>query len=339
MLSVRWIQHLAFWAVSFYVLLNVFKLGDAPTSVDYIYTAIFHVSLVIGVYAYLWIGVNTFLKRLKYSLSISAFFGIITSAAYLNDLIFDKLIDFVLTGYYFISYYEYVDLLKFHLVYLSVATLLKLSKSWFKLAEAEKKVAQSKQEKNKAELEALKSQINPHFLFNSLNNIYSLSRKASPKTSQSILILSDMMRYVLYETKEDFVKLTDEVRFLKNFVDLQKLRIDEKSKISLKVKVENKKLKIAPLLLLPFLENSFKHGVKGDTGNTFASFELKCVGNELFFNAENNSGESKEDISSGGIGLRNVIRRLDILYPEKYELDIKDEGGVFQISLKLMLDE
>ncbi len=220
-----------------------------------------------------------------------------------------------------------------------MTTLLKLSKSWFKLAEAEKQISITKEEKTKAELEALKSQINPHFLFNSLNNIYSLSRKSSDKTSESILILSDMMRYVLYETRSAYVKLKDEVRFIENFVQLQKLRIGEKSEIKLEIEINNDELKVAPLIFLTFLENSFKHGVKGDIGKTFAHFTLKNDKNTLLFNAENNKGETKDEEGGRGIGLNNVIRRLDILYPNKYKLTINDEGEVFQINLKLVLDE
>ncbi|PKP35673.1 MAG: hypothetical protein CVU00_01210 [Bacteroidetes bacterium HGW-Bacteroidetes-17] len=335
----RWFQHFAFWAVSFYVLLNIFKLGDTPTSIDYIYTGIFHTSLVLSVYANLWLGITIFLKKRSYNSAMSVFTGTIVLAAFVNNLIFERIVDYILPGYYFISYYDFIDLIKFHLVYVSISTLLKLSKSWFKLAEAEKLIAVSQQEKNKAELEALKSQINPHFLFNSLNNIHALSRQASPKTSKSILVLSEMMRYVLYETKADYVKLSAEIQFLNNFVELQKLRIDERSEIKLDVDLENDKLNIAPLILLPFFENSFKHGVKGNTGNTFARFELKNKGNELLFFAENNKGKSKDEEGSHGIGLANVIRRLDILYSDKYKLDIVDEGEVFQINLKLVLDE
>jgi len=339
MLPKRWFQHLAFWAVSFYVLLNIFKLGDTATSIDYIYTGVFHISLVLSVYANLWLGIKVFLKRKSYASAIRVFTGTIVLGAFINNLIFEKLIDYILTGYYFISYYDFVDLIKFHLVYVSISTLLKLSKSWFKLAEAEKQIAVSEQEKNKAELEALKSQINPHFLFNSLNNIHALSRKSSPKTSKSILILSDMMRYVLYETKADYVKLADEIQFLNNYVELQKLRIDDRSEIKFDVDLENDKLKIAPLILLPFFENSFKHGVKGNTGNTFARFEIKNTEKKLIFFAENNKGKSKDEEGSHGIGLANVIRRLDLLYPGKYELDINNESEVFQINLKLKLDE
>jgi LytS/YehU family sensor histidine kinase len=259
--------------------------------------------------------------------------------SFFNIILFEDLIDYLLPGYYFISYYEFLDILKFTISFIIISTLLKLSKSWFQMLEAENRIVRLESENISSELKALKLQINPHFLFNSLNNIYSLARKSSPKTGDSILILSDMMRYVLYETKSDFVKLSDEIQFFKNFVELQKLRIDEHSKIELKVDLDNNKLEIAPMILMPFFENSFKHGVKGDVGQTFAKFELKTSKNQLSFSAENNKGESNENRDGHGIGIENVKRRLDILYPDKYDLKIEEEDTLFKVNLKLTLKE
>lgn len=259
--------------------------------------------------------------------------------SFFNIILFENLIDYIFPGYYFIAYYEFIDIFEFTISFVAISTLLKLSKGYFKMLEAEHKIVKLESENVSSELKALKLQINPHFLFNSLNNIYSLARKSSPKTGDSILILSDMMRYVLYETKSDFVKLSDEIQFFKNFVELQKLRIDENSKIELNVDLDNTKLEIAPMILMPFFENSFKHGVKGDIGKTFAKFELKTSKNQLSFSAENNKGESNENSDDHGIGLENVKRRLDILYPEKYVLKIEEDDNLFKVNLKLTLKE
>ncbi len=338
-IKTQWIQHIGFWMLSFYILLNILRLGNNIQKIDLIYTALFMINILGVVYVNLKILIPLFLARKKYIWF--SVLGIINLLLFsdLNIWLFDYFVDYILPNYYFISYYNLEDILKFHLAFLVLTTLIKLSKAWFLLAETEKQVAIAKDEKNMAELEALKSQINPHFLFNSLNNIYSLSRKSSDKTSESILILSDMMRYVLYETSSDYVKLKDEVKFMKDFVQLQKLRIDKNSEIKLEVDISNFELKVAPLIFLTFLENSFKHGVKGDIGNTFAHFELKNDKNVLSFHAENNKCETKDEESGTGIGLTNVVRRLDILYPNKYELDINDRGDIFQINLKLVLDE
>lgn len=335
----RILQHVVFWFLSFYVLLKVFQLSDTIAEIDFIYTFMFMLGLIGAVYMNVLYLIPQFLAKQKYlpyailtimNLGLWSFFNII---------LFEDLIDYILAGYYFISYYEFLDILKFTLSFVVISTLLKLSKSWFQMLEAENRIVRLESENVSSELKALKLQINPHFLFNSLNNIYSLARKSSPKTGDSIIILSEMMRYVLYETKSDFVKLSDEIQFFKNFVELQKLRIDENSQIELIVDLDNTKLKIAPMILMPFFENSFKHGVKGDVGKTFAKFELKTSENQLSFSAENNKGESIENSGEHGIGLENVKRRLDILYPEKHVLKIEDDNNLFKVNLKLILKE
>jgi sensor histidine kinase YesM len=339
-IKTQWIQHLGFWFLSFYILLNVLRLNNEIQKIDLIYTALFSINILAVVYVNLKILIPRFLAKKKYAwFSILSFLNLLLFSD-LNIWLFNYFVDYILPNYYFISYYELEDILKFHLAFLVLTTLIKLSKAWFKMQETEKKIAQVNEEKITAELEALKSQINPHFLFNSLNNIYSLSRKSSKKTSDSILILSDMMRYVLYETRSKTVKLSDEVKFMNNFVELQKLRIDERSSIEFKVDLDNDKLKMAPLIFLPFLENSFKHGVKGNIGNTYAKFELKSVKTELLFIAENSKAQSDIlDEKNQGVGLENVKRRLEILYPQKHELVIEDQEDIFKINLKLVLDE
>lgn len=336
-LKSQWIQHLGFWVLSFYILLNVFRLSYDIQKIDLIYTALFMVNIFGLVYVNLKILIPRFLARKKYMwYAVLGFLNLLLFSD-LNIWLFNYFVDFLLPGYYFISYYELEDILKFHLAFLVLTTLFKLSKAWFKMQEAEKKIARVHEEKTSAELNALKSQINPHFLFNSLSNIHSLSLKKSEKTSASVLLLSDMMRYVLYETAVDFVKLSDEIKFLNNLVELQRLRLQQESEIIFTTEIENPKLIISPLILLPFLENSFKHGLKGDTGKTYAYFRLSTNGDQLNFLARNNKVAEKDEGS--GFGLKNVKRRLELLYPEKHELVIKDEDDIFEISLKLSLHE
>ncbi len=338
--KIRWVQHLGFWILSYYILLNILRFSDEIQKIDVIYTALFFINILAVVYINLKILIPHFLAKKKY--------GWYTLLAVLNLLLFSDLniwffnhfVDYILPDYYFISYYELEDILKFHLAFIVLTSLIKLSKAWFKMQETDKKIARVNEEKITAELNALKSQINPHFLFNSLNNIYSLSRKSSKKTSESILILSDMMRYVLYETRSDSVKLSEELNFMQNFVELQKLRIDERSSIELIVDLDDDKLKIAPLIFLPFLENGFKHGVKGSTGNTYAKFVLNSIESEVTFVAENSKSEN--DLTTKkhhGVGLENVKRRLELLYPNKHELIVEDQKDFFRINLKLILDE
>src|SRR5690606_29573907 len=136
--------------------------------------------------------------------------------------------------------------------------------AWFQLSDSKKRLSIAEKEKLDAELRALKSQINPHFLFNSLNNLYALSLKADEQTPAFILKLSEVMRYMIYESNEDCVSLKKELDFIKNYVDLQKLRSDHKARISFHISGKVGKQKVAPLLFIPFVENSFKHGIKGE---------------------------------------------------------------------------
>jgi sensor histidine kinase YesM len=307
----RALQHILFWTASFVFLVNFFSTSNKVEKIDYIYTALFQISLVTAVYLNIWILMVTF----------------------------NHLVDLVLPGYYFISFYEIGDILKFVFVYVALTSLLKLSKGWFLLTQAEKQIMLIRQKKVESELKALKSQINPHFLFNSLNNIYSLSMGESSKAPAAILKLSDLMRYMLYESNEEKVALMKEVEFLENYIDLQRLRSDRRSKIEYSKDGSPGRLKIAPLLLLPLVENSFKHGIKGDPAGGYVKIIINIGKNDLELSLENNKGkvDEIEDQENSGIGLANVKRRLELLYPEKSLLEINDTGSDFKVKLKLEL--
>lgn len=337
--QIRVLQHLVFWAVSFIILLNFFNTSNQIEKIDFIYTAIFHISLITGVYLNLFVLIPLFLKRNRYLLYGLLLLIVIAGTAGFNMLTFDKLIDYVLPGYYFISYYEFTDILKFVLIYTGLTTLLKLSKGWFLLMETDRKLMLAEKEKINNELMALRSQINPHFLFNSLNSVYSLALHQSNKTPAVILKISDLMRYMLYEANEDKVSLKNELHFLKNYFELQKLRSDNRSEIKLTITGEIKKQQIAPLLFLPFIENSFKHGVKGDPEGGFTRVNINVTGEEIQMDVINNKGkiDKVEKNNFQGLGLQNARRRLELLYPQKHDLSVKDLEDSFEVKLKIAL--
>lgn len=191
-----------------------------------------------------------------------------------------------------------------------------------------------------SELNFLKSQINPHFLFNTLNSLYALTLKKSDLAPEIVLKLSEMMRYMLYECNEKTVFLTKEIQYIQNYLDLEKLRHGTKMEISFKVlgDVENKK--IAPLLLMPFIENAFKHGINSQVSHGFVTIELVVQGIDLYIRVENSKSPSVPRISekkSGGIGLTNVKRRLNILYPDLFTLEINESPITYEIELNLSL--
>ena len=336
---IRIAQHLVFWALSYYILLSLFSLSGRVVKIDYIYTSVFHISLIAGVYLNLLILIPFFLSKKKYvSFSILLIIDILFSTV-LNIFIFDKLMEIVFPGYYFISYYDFLDILKFQIVYVFLTSLLKLSKGWFSLMESRNKLMQLQKEKIATELKALKAQVNPHFLFNSLNNIYSLSLKQSLLTPEIILKLSSIMRYMLYETTEEFVLLKKELDIINDYVELQRIRSDRQAKIKLLIKGDAAEYKIAPLLFIPFIENAFKHGVKASLDATFVNINIEVGENNITFKSENNKGEIDKTESDDykGIGLENVKKRLELIYKDKYYLEINNEDEKFRVKLELDL--
>jgi len=190
-------------------------------------------------------------------------------------------------------------------------------------------------EKLNAELAFLKSQINPHFLFNSLNNIYSLAYQKSDKTPEAILKLSEIMRYMLYESNEDTVLLTEEINYLHNYIDLQKLRFKEKMYVEVHVDLDETEHRIMPLLLISFLENAFKHGVSTDERKPIR-IAINVRNGRLHFKAENAKSQLNKD-QTRGVGLTNLKRRLLLGYPERHTINIVETDDYYSSELFLYL--
>ena len=245
-------------------------------------------------------------------------------------ILFDRWTDYIFRGYYFIAYYSFWDISLYFVIYLFTTSLLRLARGWFRLQETEK-------EKTLAELKALKSQINPHFLFNSLNSIYSLARKNSREVPEKIIQLSDLMRHIIYDSDVDFIPLEKEVEMVKNYIELQNLRTQENNKIDFETSGDIKGKKIAPLIFLPFIENSFKHGLKGGAKNAFVKIRLEVTGKVLNFEIENSKGESSQIVNSKykGIGIDNVKKRLELIYPDIHTLKISNNEKSFKVLLQL----
>ncbi|MEP7263616.1 MAG: histidine kinase [Bacteroidota bacterium] len=194
-------------------------------------------------------------------------------------------------------------------------------------------------EKLQLELNALKSQVNPHFLFNTLNNLYSLTLKNSEKSSEVVLKLSDIMRYVLYQSDEFKVPLQKELEFIQNYVALQKIRYTENYIISFTVNGAVNGQTVAPLLLIDFIENAFKHGLDRRFNDGEVKIEINIFKTGFDFNVTNSKGHGEDGYinKTNGIGLNNIKRRLELMYPGNYQLDITDDNDNFEVNLKLQL--
>ena len=195
---------------------------------------------------------------------------------------------------------------------------------------------QAEREKVTAELQLLKAQVHPHFLFNTLNNIYSFSLENSPKTPGLILKLSSLLSYMLYDCRTDEVLLEKEIEIMKNYIDLEKERYGNKIEISWNVEGDVEDKRIAPLLLLPFLENAFKHGTSEQLEKPWLSVDISVRQNTLKGKIANSKNEFVP-FRNSGIGIQNVQKRLAFIYPDQHELKLSDEGSFFVISLWIEL--
>ena len=221
----------------------------------------------------------------------------------------------------------------------SASTVFKIMTEWFRQQRVKQELETQTMQ---SELRFLKSQINPHFLFNTLNNLYALTLKKSDKAPEIVIKLSEMMRYMLYECNEKRVPLRKEIHYLQNYLDLERLRQHQSVQINLTVNGHIGDQQIAPLLFIPFLENSFKHGLNAQISQGFVNMTLEVDQQYMRFFIEN----SKSDVlpmrpdsgrPSGGIGLVNVRRRLDLMYPDRYELSINDTPQTYAVTLELEL--
>jgi sensor histidine kinase YesM len=202
----------------------------------------------------------------------------------------------------------------------------------------QKKMAELAKDKAEAELNFLKSQINPHFLFNSLNSVYFLIDKNNPDARQALHKFSDMLRYQLYEANGEKISIEKEIDYLQDYVHLQQLRKDENYKVQFNCSQDVKNFSIEPLLLIPFVENAFKHISHKTKGDNFVKLDMTRSNGYFEFSIENSCEKGIYTTEQhGGIGMNNVKRRLELLYPGTHQLNIIDDDDLFKINLKLKI--
>jgi len=220
---------------------------------------------------------------------------------------------------------------------LALGTSIKVTESWY---ENEKQRKEMENQKLGAELSLLKSQINPHFFFNTLNSIYSLAIIKSDRTPEAVIKLSEIMRYIIYDTEHKLVPLSKEVEYIANYIELQRLRLSKHIKVIFKTQLSKEESVIEPLLLLPFVENAFKHGVDNEKGGKIQVL-ITQSGNTLQLHVENPLIEepSIEKNGSSGIGMNNTLKRLKLLYHDNFSLAAGPAGKTYVIDLVLKLKE
>lgn len=214
----------------------------------------------------------------------------------------------------------------------AIAVSIKLFKQKYESVEREQEL---QKEKLQTELSFLKAQINPHFLFNTLNNIYGLSLKNSPQTSDAILKLSELLQFMVHDGAAEKIKLADEIKTLKDYIELEKLRYGNRLSVIFEQEIDNDEELIAPLLLIPFVENSFKHGASQSRFNSSISIQLKLNEGLLNFCVSNSKEGNSENVT--GIGLKNISRQLELIYGKHHQLEIKNQSNTFEVELTINL--
>ncbi len=205
----------------------------------------------------------------------------------------------------------------------------------------EKNIQELNEKKTEAELKFLKAQVHPHFLFNTLNNLYALTLDQSPKASEVVLKLSELMNYMLYECNEETILITKEIKLIENYLSLERIRYEDNLDIDFQVIGETAGKKVAPMMLLPFVENAFKHGVSKLSTKARVLISLSLDGSKLEFQSKNTKpAHVKPDLAgySEGIGLKNVQRRLELLYPQKHDIRFDYSEKEFNVWLTITLD-
>jgi two-component system, LytTR family, sensor kinase len=212
------------------------------------------------------------------------------------------------------------------------AVAIKLLKYWYANQQAQQILTQ---EKLQAELKFLKTQIHPHFLFNTLNNLYALTLKKSERAPEMVLKLSELINYMLYECKSDEVDLSKELKFIRNYVDIEKMRYGDKLDVDIRVSGELANRKIAPLILLPFVENCFKHGASENLVQSWVKITVDSHEDHIVIKVENSKSGKNGENGNHGIGIQNVKRRLDLLYPGNHELKLINGEETFLVVLSI----
>ncbi|MCX2745332.1 histidine kinase [Mangrovivirga sp. M17] len=238
------------------------------------------------------------------------------------------------------AYYEQIHVARIlsilwgFISFMVFTSMIKLTANWYDL---ESKRKQLQNEKLTAELNHLKAQINPHFLFNTLHNLNYLTLRKSDEASGVIIKLSNIMRYMIYEANKENVPIYNEINYMKDYIDLEKIRLNKNFKLDLNTSGLDKNITIAPLLLITFLENAFKHGVSDRANNCWIKIKIEAYNNALTYTVANSKVKISNNQNASGFGLDNLKKRLALQYPDSHKLSISQNEDEFKTKLTLNL--
>lgn len=326
------------WVFSYVVLLFVFTKGKTPMKIDFVYTLSFLVTVAIPVLINLYLLIPKFLTKERYLLYGVSLFLNLALFVFLNVSFLEPVLDYLLPNYFFISYTTLTGICFIFIIFMIVISLLKLSEEWFYFNKEENKKLKRDNQHIQMQLNSLRSQINPHFLFNSLNVVYALAIENRDETKDAIVQLSDILRYVIYDSNAKTITLKEEMILLKNYIDFHKFRSHNYKNVSFEAAIEDKDYPLYPMLLLPLVENSFKHSTNSEGKDVFIKITIEQNQDMLSFKIKN-SNTLQTNISSdkySGIGLENVKNSLELVYPNSHSFTVNERAETFSVDLKLM---
>ena len=338
----RLLQHGLFWCFQVFMYTGNFVKGD-DYGTSFMSTLLFLPVHMIFTYTQIYVLIPRLLLQRRIAAYI-VYTLLFTQLMYSINLIHYSFVVYPLTTGLACTYFNWDQLWSFNpiefrtvfsfFMICGLAVSVKLLKKWYQENSRNQRM---EKEKLAMELDMLKAQVHPHFLFNTLNNLYALTLSKSDKAPLAVSNLADLLRYMLYECDEREVPLEKEITVLNKYMELEKLRYGNRIELSFSCTGDIRRLRIAPLILLPFVENSFKHGVSEQLEQCWVNLHLHADGDSFSFNLSNSCSNEPVQRAAGGIGLQNIRKRLDLMYPGKYTLTINEEPEIYAVKLQMKL--
>ncbi|RUT79871.1 sensor histidine kinase [Ancylomarina longa] len=340
--TIRWVQHLSFWSVFLLLELGRFIDMDPKRFANELFFEGIQIGAVILlVYFNLRVLIPKYWNTgnyLKYIFQIIKWEAITIS---ILSIILYNFPEIEFRKFAMQSPWKMVIMNSFRTnIFILSSSLFHFVKEWIKLKDENLKFTEKAQEQLEAELNVLKAQVNPHFLFNTLNNIYSMSLYDSAKTPDMILKLSQLISYMLYECKDEEVSLEKEIQFIKNYIELESVRVEDVAQINLQIDGENQEYQIPPLLFIPLIENAFKHGINSVHDSSEINIQISISDSSINLDIENPYEQMKEveaATNHKGLGIQNVKKRLELLYPKRHIFTTSIDNNLYKTHLSLSL--
>lgn len=325
------------WLVVFFILLFIFSKGKSPITADYIYTIGFIIVLMIPANINFYWLIPNYLKRERNTMYFALFIIVFASFAFLTAQFFYSSLDVLFPKYFFVSYLSTTNIYITFAIIAVASTLLKLAEDWFYYNTNENRLLKIENQQIQTQLTALRGQINPHFLFNSLNVIYAMALEKQENITSAIVQLSDILRYIIYDADTKRVSLKDELKLIENYIAFQKYRNHALNNVELQTDISDESFEIYPMLLLPLVENAFKYGLIDNAETDFISINIGQKANDFRFEIKNSKTKDFQntDENYSGVGLKTLRDNLQLVYPNTHTFDIENKEDDFKVSLTL----